>query len=32
MEMLSTGIMFRPYPPEVLEKMIRMFDDLKIGA
>ncbi|MEX2647713.1 MAG: extracellular solute-binding protein [Alphaproteobacteria bacterium] len=31
-EMLSTGMMFRPYDPQVLEKMIRMFDDVKIGS
>ncbi|MBM3586048.1 MAG: extracellular solute-binding protein [Alphaproteobacteria bacterium] len=32
MEMLATGMMFRPYDPAVLEKMVRMFDDVKIGS
>jgi spermidine/putrescine transport system substrate-binding protein len=30
-EMLNNGIMFQPYQPEVLEKMINMFDEVKIG-
>jgi spermidine/putrescine-binding protein len=32
MEMLSNGIMFQPYDPAVLEKMVNMFDELKIGS
>lgn len=31
-DMLSTGLMFRPYDPAVLEKMVRMFDEVKIGS
>jgi len=30
-EMLNNGIMFQPYDPVVLEKMVNMFDEVKIG-
>lgn len=30
-EMLNDGIMFQPYNPQVLEKMVNMFDEVKIG-
>ncbi len=30
-EMLDNGIMFQPYPPQVLENMINMFDEIKIS-
>ena len=30
-EMLDNGIMFRPYEPQVLENMVNLFDDVKIG-
>ena len=29
--MLNDGIMFQPYPPHTLEKMVNMFDEIKIG-
>jgi spermidine/putrescine-binding protein len=31
-EMLNDGIMFQPYDPAVLEKMVRMFDEVKVGS
>ena len=30
-EMLDNGIMFQPYDPQVLENMVNMFDEVKIG-
>ncbi|MBC6440131.1 MAG: extracellular solute-binding protein [Rhodospirillales bacterium] len=30
-EMLDKGIMFQPYDPQVLENMVNMFDEVKIG-
>jgi len=30
-EMLDNGIMFQPYDPVVLENMVNMFDEVKIG-
>ena len=30
-EMLDNGIMFQPYDPQVLQNMVNMFDDVKIG-
>ena len=29
--MLNDGILFQPYNPQVLEKMVNMFDEIKIG-
>ncbi len=30
-EMLDDGIMFQPYDPQVLQNMVNMFDEIKIG-
>ena len=30
-EMLDNGIAFQPYDPQVLQNMVNMFDEVKIG-